>query len=444
MAARGLLRLTEQVALPEVPIQALPNVASSAKVSSLSNGIKVASFGPLAYGGASVGLFVNASARHQNPQTQGSVNVLKQLLFKGNKSRTSVEQVREFEAVTPSFNVSVTRESLQVTADVLPSNLESYASILADGVVGIRLKGWEIRDGITEAKHERERNNNGLFTLQDALFRTAFRGSGLGRSLFLQSAPSEDAVRQFAADALSADRLTFVGVNVDHDAFASTIEKNFGRLSSKQSSVLSTDAAKYVGGQTELAGNGDTAIAIAFQGAAISSDKVLHFLVLKGLLGGISPCANGTRPGAGAASYLAETVATQSNSWLNNVSAFNFNFSDAGLLGVYGSARSGNGDKLFSTLHSSLASLANNITDQHVARGKANAKAVVLGNDSRHSLLQLVGQQTAYSKKVQSPTELAAAIDAITTQQIKDLAKSVFSSAPTVVAAGDVSRIPRV
>jgi len=73
--------LTEQVQLPEIPVQALAS-ASSVTVSSLSNGIKVASFSPIAYGGASVGLFVNASARHQTPQTHGSVNVLKQLFFK--------------------------------------------------------------------------------------------------------------------------------------------------------------------------------------------------------------------------------------------------------------------------------------------------------------------------------------------------------------------------
>jgi hypothetical protein len=93
-------------------------------------------------------------------------------------------------------------------------------------LVGIRLQGWEIRDALTEAKAERSANRTSQAAIQDAVFRTAFRGTGVGRSLFLES-PSlnENAVRGFINDVLSANRITVVGVNVDHVTFLSSVEQ---------------------------------------------------------------------------------------------------------------------------------------------------------------------------------------------------------------------------
>jgi len=66
-------------------------------------------------------------------------------------------------------------------------------------------------------------------------------------------------------------------------------------------------------------------------------------------------------------STLLSGMAIQGVLWF---SADDSAISDAGLIGVYGSARNGNGDKLFNSIHSTLSSLAGNINDQHVARGK--------------------------------------------------------------------------
>jgi predicted Zn-dependent peptidase len=224
--------------------------------------------------------------------------------------------------------------------------------------------------------------------------------------------------------------------------------QKFRSLGARTPSNLDTSPSSYVGGQTDLAGKGETALVFAFKGASIGDQQAASFLVLKHLLGSSSPSLNGVRPGDGASSYLGLLASqNQGNAWFKSVSSFNYSLSDSGLFGVYATARAGgNGDKLFSTIHSSLTtSLPNNINDQQVAAAKARAKAAILSADSRHQLLHVVGQQASTSaNKVHTPSQIAAAVDAVSTQQIKDLSKQVFSSAPAVVAAGDVSKVPRV
>lgn len=418
---------------------------TAVKVSTLSNGVKVATYGPIPYPGSTVGVFVNAGARYQTSSNEGSVNVLRELLFKGNKARTSVEQVRALEAASPSFSVSVSREHLVASAELLPSEVSNFTSLLVDGLGGIRLLGWEVRDAIAEAKAVREAKKNAQSVIQDAVFRTAFRGTGIGRSLYSHSSPSVDAVRGFVGDALSADRITVVGVNLDHDSFLKSIEKNFGSFSSRAPTNLDTSASVYVGGQTELVGGGDTALVYAFNGASIADQQSAAFLVLKFILGGGSSSAYQPALGTGAGTSLLGKLTAQ-NDWLSSASSFNYALRDAGLFGVYAAARSGNGAKLFSNVQSSLTSLPNAINDQMVAGAKARAKSALLGCDSRQHLLHIVGQQASAGNNAaaHSPEKLAAAIDAVTAQQLKDLAKQLVNSTPTIVAAGDVSQIPRV
>jgi predicted Zn-dependent peptidase len=62
--------------------QPFPEVQPAVQVSTLANGLKVATFGPVPYPGTTVGVFVNAGARYQTPANEGSVNVLRRLIFK--------------------------------------------------------------------------------------------------------------------------------------------------------------------------------------------------------------------------------------------------------------------------------------------------------------------------------------------------------------------------
>jgi ubiquinol-cytochrome c reductase core subunit 2 len=160
--------------------------------------------------------------------------------------------------------------------------------------------------------------------LFDHLHQVAFR-QGLGNPLYAavdDVAPAE--ALNFATQQFGGNKVTMLGVGVSHDDFAESAEHFAGSL---QNSAASTaQPAKYFGGEHFDASRpaSDVHYALGFSGASLASDYFAA-TVLQQLLGGSGQ--GGLKYGANHSLLAGVDKA--------DAQTFSFNYSDAGLFGVY-------------------------------------------------------------------------------------------------------------
>jgi len=254
---------------------------------------------------------------------------------------------------------------------------------------------------------------------------------------------TEDVVRQHISRQYSLKNVVVVGVGIDHAALVNGAESfDIDQTKPTEKPIQS----KYFGGESRNLADGNSHIAIAFEGAALrDSREALAFGALKHLLGGGSIFSYKHGVGSGLASPL-YTKVVQPNPWILQVSAFNFSYSDSGLFGVYGEAQPGRTGQLISTVTAEVARVVKGQLDStEVNRAKALLKASILNADHGEQSLQFLASQVfAGASKVATADELASQVDSLTAEDIKRAASRVLRSTPTVVSLGDVADVPSV
>ncbi|MFV2093495.1 MAG: insulinase family protein, partial [Hyphomicrobiales bacterium] len=121
----------------------------SVQLTTLANGIRVVTDTMPHLETASVGVWVNAGARHETETQHGIAHFLEHMAFKGTKTRSARAIAEEIEAVGGDLNAATGLESTAYFARVLKADVPLALNILADI---LRNPGFE------DAEIEREKN----------------------------------------------------------------------------------------------------------------------------------------------------------------------------------------------------------------------------------------------------------------------------------------------
>jgi len=206
----------------------------------------------------------------------------------------------------------------------------------------------------------------------------------------------------------------------------------------------STVPSNYVGGDVRIATDSDTHIAIGFHGVGLSDKDVYSLGVLQHLLGGGN--LETPRTLGGSTSRLYKNIVGKNKSWIKEAFAFNINYSDTGLFGVYAIAEQGSNTQLFDNITKELSSIISKPADASsidTARSKFKID-IFTSTETRANLLEFLAQRALFNGKVQTPEDFAKGADGVTPGDVQRIAKRVFSSKPTLVVLGDVQHVPTV
>lgn len=123
-------------------------------------------------------------------------------------------------------------------------------------------------------------------------------------------------------------------------------------------------------------------------------------------------------------------------------------FADAGLLGVYVGCQPQKVDQVLSLCRETVGKVASKgITDDELARAKGQARgSLVLGLEDTGSRMSRLGKAELVYTELTSIDDLLSRIDAVTPDDVRDLAASVLAAAPALAVVGpfdDPSRFDR-
>lgn len=106
--------------------------APETRVTTLPNGLRVATESNLAAKTATVGVWIDAGSRFETDETNGTAHFLEHMIFKGTQKRTARQLEEEIENMGGHLNAYTSREQTTYYARVMDKDVPRALDILAD------------------------------------------------------------------------------------------------------------------------------------------------------------------------------------------------------------------------------------------------------------------------------------------------------------------------
>jgi processing peptidase subunit alpha len=193
------------------------NIPRVAKVTTLANGLKVASLTSSDIG-VSLGLFVGVGARNETRSNAGASHFLKYAAFHSSTEKAGYQVVRELEASGATFTATAGREHLAFTSELPPNQVENVVPIIS-GLLSPKLAYHEVQAQVESVKEDADRlNNDSISSLFELVHRQAYRNKGLGQSVVANEDNihhiNQQALAKFVDANYTFDKSVFVAVGM--------------------------------------------------------------------------------------------------------------------------------------------------------------------------------------------------------------------------------------
>ncbi|KAM7484416.1 hypothetical protein LguiA_000425 [Lonicera macranthoides] len=420
------------------------------QVTTLPNGLRVATESNLASTTATVGVWIDAGSRFESDETSGVAHFLEHMIFKGTEKRSVHNLEEEIENMGGHLNAYTSREQTTFYAKVMdkdvPKALDILADILQNSVFeedrinrerNVILREMGEVEGVTEE------------VIFDHLHATAFQYTPLGRTI-LGSADNikkitKDHIQDYISAHYAAHRMVISAAGaVKHEDVVDQVKKLFSKLSANPtttSQLVASEPAIFTGSEVRIVDDDIplAQFAVAFSGASWTDPDSIALMVMQSMLGSWNKSAGG---GKHMGSELAQRVGI--NEIAESMMAFNTNYKDTGLFGVYAVAKPDCLDDIAYAIMYELSKLCYRVSEADVTRARNQLKSsLLLHIDGTSPIAEDIGRQLiTYGRRIPF-AELFARIDAIGASTIKRVAnRFIFDRDIAIAAMGPVQGLP--
>jgi predicted Zn-dependent peptidase len=387
---------------------------------------------------ATIGVWVGVGSRDESPALHGCSHFLEHLLFKGTPERSALDISIALDAVGGEFNAFTAKEYTCFHARVLDQDLPLAVDVLGDMVTSSLVTDVDVdaeRDVILDeiAMHDDDPDDvaHNLFSS------LAWGDSPLGRPIAGTAASIEamarDQIRRFYKRHYRPERMVVsVAGNVDHAPFVRLVRRAFSRRD-----FLAGTAEPVAPRQTSTPRKVGTGIAeatrqfeqmnivLGVQGLTRSDPRRFALGVLNAALGG------------GTSSRLFQEV-REKRGLAYSVFSFASQHVDAGLVGVSVGCLPNKLEQVLDVVRAELAKIAQDGIDaDELTRGKGQLKGgLVLGLEDSASRMTRLGKSELVDQELLSIDEVLARIDAVTLDDVRELASELFSRPEILAVVG--------
>lgn len=405
------------------------------ELSRLKNGIAVVSHSMPHLESIALGIWVGAGVRSEAPSEHGISHLLEHMAFKGTGQRSAREIAETIEAVGGEMNaetsVDHTTYYARLLKDDLPLGLEVLGDIICDPQLDADELALEQHVVLQEIGAAYDVAEDWVF---DLFQQAAYPGQAIGRSVMgtpeSVSAHTRDDLRGFLSRHYSGPHIVVAAAgNLDHDSLVDLAETHLGRLPAH--AAPRWEAGHYQGGElTELRPVKEAQILLGFSAPSYADKSFTAAHIFSSILGG------------GMASRLFQEL-REERGLCYSIYSFYWPFADTGLFGIQTATSEQDIDELVPVVLNELSKMTDGVTDAELARAKAQLKSGLLmtlespiaraGQIARHVLIH--GRVLALEETIER-------IEAVTADDLAQLAAATIASAPTLAAVGPVKSMP--
>ncbi len=400
----------------------------------LPNGIRVLTEAMPQMVSATIGIWVENGSRYETARQNGVSHFIEHLLFKGTKKRTAAQIAEEMDSIGGVLNAFTGKEYTCYYAKVLGEHLMLAADLLADIFLESIFDPAEIvrerQVVIQEISQAEDTPDDFIHDLFSLYF---WEGHPLALPIFgspeTVNSFDRDAVVSFMSERYKAGRIFIAAAGqVDHDKLVAACNRYFGSIQS-DGRVDSVSAPRTHPNILNYEKSLEQAH-LVIGGPGLSQPDRLRYAgyVLNTALGG------------GMSSRLFQEV-REKRGRVYSIYSFMAACHDCGYLAVYAGTNPEWVDEVLEVTLKELRKVARDgLSTVELERAKSQIKGnMLLGMESTDSRMNRVARNEIYFRRDVPLEELSAGIEAVTNDQIVEIASGCFQpDAMAMVMLGDL------
>jgi predicted Zn-dependent peptidase len=377
-----------------------------------------------------MGFWIPAGSRDEPAALVGATHFIEHLLFKGSEKYTAEEIAQVFDTLGGELNASTSREYVVVYGRFLDDQLVTALDVMGDML---------LTPAFTDLDREREVVLEEIAMVEDSpqdLIHDVLAEVVLGEHPLAHpilgtresvSGASEDDIRAYHRRRFQfSDMVVAAAGNIDHDQLRGLLlERSVESLPSdlqRHPCVPAVEPRRhFVTKETE-----QMHVCVGGLGLARSDERRFQLSVLDSLFGG------------SLSSRLFQEI-REKRGLVYSVYSFASMYEETGLTGLYFGCRPERLDAVMETLGREISRLVSEpVPTDELQRAKEHLKGrMILGLESTSSRMTRLGKGVITNTEILSLDELAERIEAVTSEQVLELAAEVYAPAAlSVVGIG--------
>ena len=368
---------------------------------------------------AALGFFVGVGSRHERPRENGAAHFIEHMLFKGTARRSAGQLARDMDAIGGQVNAYTTKEHTCFYGRTLDRHLDEGLDILADMLFHSRFDQGDAeleRGVILEEIGMYEDTPEDL--VSERLAAAIYQGTPLARPILGRESTLEGMTGEWLArwqrKHYHAGNLVAALAGKFSPAQADSLRDLLASLPSGLP-AQSAPAAYRPAVTARRKAIEQNHLILAFPAPSYLDDRRPQVMLLNALLGG------------GCSSRLFQQL-REERGLCYSVYSYVADHADAGLLGIYAAvSRDQEWAALEGARRVALELADHGPSQEEVDRVREQAKAnLLMGSESVQARMSHLGSSALLYGRVRETGELLDLYDAVTREQLRDLAGALF------------------
>ncbi|GAN80502.1 M16 family metallopeptidase [Acidocella aminolytica] len=384
----------------------------------------------------SFGAYVGAGTRHETAAENGVAHFLEHMAFKGTACRSAADIAEAIENVGGHINAYTSREQTAYYVKLLKEDLALGIDIIGDILCHSTFEPEELeRERGVILQEIGQANDTPDDIVFDHFQSAAYPAQPMGRPVL----GTEQIIRNMKREALpgfmsqhyTPDNMVLAASgNLHHEQVVELAQKHFADLPRAQrNSPMPSD---YMGGEyRELRDLDQAHIVLGFDAPAYGEAAYYPAMLLSTLLGG------------GMSSRLFQEI-REKRGLVYSIYSFTAPAQDGGLFGIYAGTGESEAAELIPVTLEELEKVQREVSEAELNRARAQLKAgLLMSLESTGSRCEQLARQWQVFGRIIPVEETVGKINAVTVDDIRASAASIFRRKPTLATIGPVAQVPK-
>lgn len=396
----------------------------------LTNGLRIVSESIPYMSSISLGIFAGTGSRHETPAEQGVSHFIEHLMFKGTHRRSAKDIAEMVDDVGGQLNAATDRENTCYYIKVLPEHLSLGMDILSDMLLNSKFADVDVekeRQVVLEEISLYEDSPDEL--IHDLHMNSLWPGHALGRNILgtreTIAAMDRQAILDYRIRHYVPDNLVIAAAgNLTHEQLVELSQLYWADVSGKSQMLVDPTPTFVAARLLQEKDIEQLHVCLGTPGVAHDSSQYYASHVLNTILGG------------GVSSRLFQSI-REDRGLAYSVCSYPSSFRDTGLMTIYAGVSPENSREVIEITNAILADIrVNGVRPDEIKRAKEQLKAgLMFSMESSASRMSRVGRAEISSREYLSPEKLAAKVDAVSLEQLFELAQPLYQPENTCMTA---------
>jgi predicted Zn-dependent peptidase len=413
------------------------NPARDIRASTLANGLRIVTEAMPTVRSVSAGIWIDAGSRTESVEQNGIAHFIEHMLFKGTRKRSAEDIARTMDGLGGHLDAFTGKELVSFNAKVLDEHLPIAMDVLSDMVLRPAFRGEDIarEKGVVleELKMETDAPE---YVIHEDFMSGFWPQHALGRSIL----GTRETISNFSREMINgywrkiytpANIIITAAGSVKHDKFVELVHRHFADVAPgrklKPQQPPASGAPRLVKHKKSIE---QAHVMIGLPAYSATHENRFAAYTMNTLLGGgmSSRLFQNIREKRG----LAYSVASE-------VSAYR----DTGVLGVFAGTSKEAVPQVLSLIMAELAEIKTNLASaEDLKRTKDHLKgSLILGLESTNSRMSNLARQQIYFHRFPAIEETLDAIDAVTAEDVRNVARELF--VPEKIGVAILGALPK-